>query len=676
MTLLEQFIVAYKENSERNAPSFNKDLLGLIDMLSYTLNNERFLPSNELKDELSNLRKRALEPMKVAIIGQFSAGKSTFLNAILSKPILPTGITPITSKICQLCYGDEFSLKVVLRDGRSEFHKIENLKAIEEDASRDVKELTVYAPTELLKSVTFLDTPGFNSQNSNDTKVTSRILDSVDGIIWLSLIDSAGKQSELEILQKHLKKYASKSLCVLNQKDRIDSPEQIQSVVEYIKGRFGEFFADVIPVSSRLALQAKGFDKGEIAQEELWQLSREITQLSLLRSFDKDKIIALVKEHEARIDGFCAGDSSRAMKLYEESNFKPVLDFINSELMPKSLLLKEFTLKNEMRKIIDILKAQYENFQQIYERLDLILARYASNLDQSLKELKNSHRTELHKISQDIRYHLENIAETLYRHVLKEEREHVKRNKNRLGIEIKSKQTLLVARLDRDRVNEELFLGDSKNMRFFKAIQFKIRRAMERMDSSFLEPLSELKESVKLWQEPHELVRKRHSLGSDSAHSNMRKFAAKSYELIIKDFVSNQNEMTAFIHSELGSLLSLFGGAHEKMLELAILRLEERMESSILRHIKAPMDFPIYHPSFDEILTLLEDSFALQIYLPKIEGESTVADRAYQKMFTLSHSLVDDKRALLSEKIGLMSEQITILDDLLKKINSNDEVDS
>ncbi len=37
--------------------------------------------------------------MEVAITGQFSAGKSTFLNALLSRNILPTGITPVTSKV-------------------------------------------------------------------------------------------------------------------------------------------------------------------------------------------------------------------------------------------------------------------------------------------------------------------------------------------------------------------------------------------------------------------------------------------------------------------------------------------------------------------------------------------------------------------------------------------------
>jgi len=47
-------------------------------------------------------------PMEIAIVGQFSSGKSTFLNALLSKNILPVGITPVTSKVNFLNYGKEY----------------------------------------------------------------------------------------------------------------------------------------------------------------------------------------------------------------------------------------------------------------------------------------------------------------------------------------------------------------------------------------------------------------------------------------------------------------------------------------------------------------------------------------------------------------------------------------
>ena len=83
-----------------------------------------------IKAAFDSLERRAEEPMKVAITGQFSSGKSTFLNALLSKDVLPTGVTPVTSKVNYIRYGEEFKLQVHYYDGREAFYGIENLSLI------------------------------------------------------------------------------------------------------------------------------------------------------------------------------------------------------------------------------------------------------------------------------------------------------------------------------------------------------------------------------------------------------------------------------------------------------------------------------------------------------------------------------------------------------------------
>ena len=50
-------------------------------------NKNRQWFSSELNNKLNDIHSRLYEPMRVAIVGQFSSGKSTFLNAILSKNI-------------------------------------------------------------------------------------------------------------------------------------------------------------------------------------------------------------------------------------------------------------------------------------------------------------------------------------------------------------------------------------------------------------------------------------------------------------------------------------------------------------------------------------------------------------------------------------------------------------
>ncbi|MBE0497465.1 MAG: dynamin family protein, partial [Campylobacterales bacterium] len=131
--LFEAFIKAYYPPK-----TFNHPLLGAIEAFRQTLMHEE----TPLKEALDALVRRVEEPMKVAITGQFSSGKSTFLNALLSKNILPTGVTPVTSKVNYIRYGEEFKLQVHYYDGREAFYGVENIASFTDQ--RESVEQTKY----------------------------------------------------------------------------------------------------------------------------------------------------------------------------------------------------------------------------------------------------------------------------------------------------------------------------------------------------------------------------------------------------------------------------------------------------------------------------------------------------------------------------------------------------
>ncbi len=122
----------------------------------------------------------------------------------------------------------------------------------------------------------FLDTPGFNSQNIEDTLVTQRILENVDGVIWITLIDNAGKNSEKLLLKEMIQRYAQKSLCVLNQKDRLKNEEEIQISLAYTQNAFEGMFAKIIPVSSKEALRAGLNTQKKILESFFLKISHHI----------------------------------------------------------------------------------------------------------------------------------------------------------------------------------------------------------------------------------------------------------------------------------------------------------------------------------------------------------------------------------------------------------------
>ena len=167
ITVLDRFISEYKEKYTKKEVVYEESLVGDIKRVQDKLLDEKFMPSSQLKETLNKLIRRARYPMEVAITGQFSAGKSTFLNALLSRNILPTGITPVTSKVNFINYGDEYKLKITYYSGAQEFAPIEAIADFtdqRQDEMKDIKYLTLYAPMDILKDISFVDTPGLNSQ--------------------------------------------------------------------------------------------------------------------------------------------------------------------------------------------------------------------------------------------------------------------------------------------------------------------------------------------------------------------------------------------------------------------------------------------------------------------------------------------------------------------------------
>ena len=116
---------------------------------------------------------------------------------------------------------------------------------------------------EILKQISFIDTPGLNSRSHKDTNESLEILEVCSGIIWLSLIDNAaraGELKELEMLPKRLKNHA---LCLLNQKDKLNENE-IARVLEHCKVTYNKYFSAILPISAKLELMGdknSGFDE-------------------------------------------------------------------------------------------------------------------------------------------------------------------------------------------------------------------------------------------------------------------------------------------------------------------------------------------------------------------------------------------------------------------------------
>lgn len=129
-----------------------------------------------------DLRRRCLEPLRVAIVGQIKAGKSTLMNALVEEDLLPTGTTETTYNVTWLRHGPTATARIWWSDGRPVTQvAIGELAAFAQrigarDEADHVAWLEVFAPLDILRQVELIDTPGLGSSHGRDSHKTMLFL--------------------------------------------------------------------------------------------------------------------------------------------------------------------------------------------------------------------------------------------------------------------------------------------------------------------------------------------------------------------------------------------------------------------------------------------------------------------------------------------------------------------
>lgn len=669
MSLLENFINEYKSIYMLKKEVFDDSLHGKLKQFSFALQNEKFNPSSELKNELDHLKIRSVEPMKIAITGQFSSGKSTFLNALLSKNILPTGITPVTSKVNYIRYADEFKIKVRFHDGREEFHGIDGLGRFtdQRQKSEDIEFLTIYAPLELLKDIVFVDTPGLNSQAKVDTKTTQKVLKQVDGIIWLTLIDNAGKMSEAEVLSSYMDSYANKSLCVLNQKDKFTA-EQIEQTTNYVKEAFKDFFSYVVPISALQALKARSHDSKHQIDELLDIFFHEVKKEANLPSslIQGDRLETLLKEFKHKSSKVFEADMKENLELLQESNIEQVLNFIHEQIQPKAAQSKRFAISKESQNICEKLIIQQNNIVQIYEELAQILIQFQNSAQDTFEELKKRFSKEIKDAFLKIENIIEKTASEIFNHVENE----TKTRYSKVQIGLLKKQELYqpisyeVSKIDTNTVYKKLFYDEDMIGKMFKKYVRNLRTIQDAVNEENGLIYKKLEKKILHWQRPYELIRKSEPIHSDIEFANVRKFASKVYEYFLKPFNDEIRGSYAQISSQFNHLSSAVSFNYQNATEVCIAFLEHKINESIKLYEENPTKFPLYRPKLDEIKQRLKVSFHLYELENLMNTQHTFLDKNYNHLMKRFSKIKDEKIEFLEEKTTQHKQKIDELMDL------------
>lgn len=239
----------------------------------------------------------------IVIVGEFSTGKSTFLNALMGKKILPSFSKETTATVNYLRHTSEAPNGekgiVYYKNGKTEILPSLDVDVIEKvvstrgdkDVVSDIAHVDLYLDSKFLENgVVLVDSPGLNGIKEGLGEITLNQIKQSYASIFMFNCEQPGSKSNFEIL-KDVKENSNSIFFILNKIDgiKVAEGETVESVIKSLKKSYNEVFPDdtmipeIWPISAADALYGRDKNYFELSVEKGDINGINITQENLLQ---------------------------------------------------------------------------------------------------------------------------------------------------------------------------------------------------------------------------------------------------------------------------------------------------------------------------------------------------------------------------------------------------------
>jgi GTP-binding protein EngB required for normal cell division len=234
------------------------------DVLAAALGDLAGLSGPSDQSALAELADRLLERrLRVLVAGEAKRGKSTLVNALLGRPVLPSGVTPVTALATVVRHGPDEGVIAMFTDGRTESHPLSALDDLVTERGnpgnrRGLTSVTVTVDAPVLdRGLELVDTPGTGSVYAHNTAEADLALETMDAAVFVLTADPPVSATERDLMSR-VARLSVTMFVVLNKADYLLAKALPGGHPDGLAGQCRSELTEALEFTESVAVEAAG----------------------------------------------------------------------------------------------------------------------------------------------------------------------------------------------------------------------------------------------------------------------------------------------------------------------------------------------------------------------------------------------------------------------------------